>query len=125
MIEELRKADGLILGSPGYHGSVSGMIKNALDYTEDMNKDERVYLQGRAVGIIATGYGWQGVVATIATLRQITHALRGYPTPLAAGINSLGDAVFDADGTVIEDKAEMQLSIVGQEVVDLARRLAS
>ena len=123
LIKELRAADGIIIGSPGYHGSISGMIKNALDYTEDMREDDRVYFEGRAVGIVATGYGWQGVVATMTTLRQIVHALRGYPTPLGAGINSLGDAVFDADGNVVDDKANQQLTIVGREVTDLARRL--
>jgi len=88
-----------------------------------MRDDERVYFEGRAVGVIATGYGWQGVVATLATLRQIVHALRGYPTPLGAGINSLGDAVFDAEGNVVDEKAGTQLAVVGTEVVDLARAL--
>ena len=40
MVETLRRADGIILGSPGYHGSISGLVKNALDYTEDMREDE-------------------------------------------------------------------------------------
>src|SRR3712207_3573674 len=31
-VEELRQADGIIVASPGYHGSVSGLVKNALDY---------------------------------------------------------------------------------------------
>ena len=33
MIASLRAADGIILASPGYHGGISGAIKNALDYT--------------------------------------------------------------------------------------------
>jgi FMN reductase len=54
-VEEIRRADGLILASPGYHGGVSGLVKNAIDYTEDMSGDRNPYLQGRAVGLIATG----------------------------------------------------------------------
>lgn len=122
LVEELRRADGVIIGSPAYHGSISGLVKNALDYTEDMRDDERVYLAGRACGVLATGYGWQGVVATLQTLRQIVHALRGHPTPLGAGINSL-EAKFAEDGTVSDDKAAFQLALVGTEVVDLARDL--
>src|SRR5688500_4620146 len=53
-VEEVRRADGLIVASPGYHGSVSGMVKNALDYTEDLRDDPEPYLSGKAVGIIAT-----------------------------------------------------------------------
>lgn len=122
LIEELRRADGVILGSPAYHGSISGLVKNALDYTEDMRDDERVYLAGRACGVVATGYGWQGVVATLQTLRQIVHALRGHPTPLGAGINSL-ECKFADDGTASDDKAAFQLALVGTEVVSLATDL--
>src|SRR5690349_19439948 len=32
----MRDCDGLIVASPSYHGSVSGLIKNALDYVEDL-----------------------------------------------------------------------------------------
>ena len=35
---ELGKADGIILGTPGYHGGLSGLVKNALDYTEEPEK---------------------------------------------------------------------------------------
>jgi len=124
LVTELRRADGIIIGSPAYHGSISGLVKNALDYTEDMRNDERPYFTGRAVGVVATGYGWQGVVATLQTLRQIVHALRGYPTPLGAGINSL-ENVFGPDGSVVDEKAAFQLATLGQEVVDLAASLKS
>ena len=81
-IELIRQCDGLIVGSPGYHGSISGLIKNALDYTEDLRSDERVYLDSRAVGCIATGAGWQSIGSTIAALRSVVHALRGWPAIL-------------------------------------------
>src|SRR3546814_16888896 len=68
---------------------VSGLIKNALDYVQDMAKDERVYFEGRAVGLIAVAAGWQATGTTLATLRSITHALRGWPTPMAVAVNSM------------------------------------
>ena len=123
-VKELRACDGIIIGSPAYHGSISGLVKNALDYTEDMNQDDRVYFAGRAVGVLTTGYGWQGVVATLATLRQITHALRGHLTPFGAGINSL-ESKFDDTGAMLDEKAAGALAIVGTEVVDLAKDLAA
>ena len=48
-IKALREADGVVISSPCYHGGVSGLIKNALDYVEDMRNDPRVYLDGRVV----------------------------------------------------------------------------
>jgi len=32
LVTALRRANGVILCSPGYHGPVSGLIKNSLDY---------------------------------------------------------------------------------------------
>src|SRR5208282_519106 len=46
LVEMVRKAGGLIVASPGYHGGVSGLVKNALDLLEDLRDDERCYLDG-------------------------------------------------------------------------------
>jgi FMN reductase len=55
LLNALRKADAIVLGSPGYHGGISGLVKNAHDYTEDMSLDAAPYFEGRAVGCVATG----------------------------------------------------------------------
>src|SRR5262245_19918429 len=76
MISLLRQCHGIIVASPGYHGSVSGLVKNALDYVEDMRDCEAAYFDGRAVGCIACASGWQATGSTLAALRAIVHALR-------------------------------------------------
>jgi NAD(P)H-dependent FMN reductase len=68
LVAAVRQADGLIIASPGYHGSISGMVKNAIDYIEETAKDARVYLDGVPVGLIATAYGWQATGSTLARL---------------------------------------------------------
>lgn len=117
LVAELRRADGVIVGSPGYHGSISGLVKNALDYTEDMRDDARVYLSDLPVGTIATGAGWQATVTTLQTLRSIVHALRGWPTPLGAAINSTLP-VFGPDGDVTDPGAAFQLRTLAEQVMD-------
>jgi FMN reductase len=111
LVQSVRKADGLIIASPGYHAGVSGMVKNALDYLEDLREDDRPYLSGRAVGCIATGSGWQATVATLTSLRGIVHALRGWPTPLGATVTKT------PDGGQSDAKNRFQLETVGKEVV--------
>jgi len=110
----------VIIASPGYHGTISGLVKNAIDYIEETSRDERVYLDGVSVGLIATAYGWQATGSTLAALRSIVQALRGWPTPLGAGINSSG-GLFK-DGVCQDDAVAGQLAIVGKQVVEFAKQ---
>jgi FMN reductase len=122
LVAELAMADGIVLGSPGYHGSISGLIKNALDYAEDLRTDARPYFSGRAVGCIAIAGGWPGAVNTLGALRDIVHALRGWPTPLGAAINST-EAVFDDDGSCLAPRVSRMLDTIAEEVMNFARQV--
>ena len=119
LVEVVREADGVVLVSPGYHGTVSGLVKNALDYVEDLRTDERPYLDGRAVGCVAAAQGWQAAVTTLTALRQIVHALRGWPTPLGAAVNSR-HVVFEPDGTASDATVTRTLRTIGEQVVQFA-----
>lgn len=122
-VDEVRRCDGLILASPGYHGGISGLLKNALDYVEDLKADSRPYLDGRAVGCVVTAAGYQGANTTLAALRAVVHALRGWPTPLGVAVNStLG--LFDEDGRVAV-ALDGQLSTVVDQVVHMAHASAA
>ena len=119
LVEALRSADGVILASPGYHGTISGLIKNALDYAEDLRHDERVYLDGRAVGCIGIAYGWQATVTTLQALRSVVHSLRGWPTPLGAAVNS-AETQLGPDGECDDEKVARTLHTIGRQVVEFA-----
>lgn len=123
LIELLRQADGVILASPAYHGGMSGMLKNALDYTEDMRGDARVYLDGRPVGIIVAAYGAQAMGTTLSGIRSVVHALRGWPTPMAVAINGL-ERPFDG-GEPREPALADQLDMLARQVVQGARVLGA
>jgi FMN reductase len=120
LVELIRTADGIILSSPGYHGGPSGMIKNALDYVEDLREVDPPYLDGRAVGCIATAYGWQATVTTLVALRSVVHSLRGWPTPLGVAVRS-SDAVFSEHGEVLDAALAVQLETMAHQVVEFAR----
>lgn len=121
LVEAVRHADGLILASPAYHGSVSGLVKNAIDYFEETARDERPYLTDLPVGLISVAGGWQAAASTLATLRTIVHALRGWPTPFGAVVNSAG-GLFQA-GQCSDPAVSRQIALVGEQVVDFAVRV--
>jgi FMN reductase len=99
LIAGVRQADGFVLSSPGYHGTVSGLFKNAIDYIEETARDERAYFHDRPVGLIALASGWQAANTTLATLRTIAHALRGWPTPFGAAIRTRPGLFLDGNCT--------------------------
>jgi FMN reductase len=73
------------------------LLKNAIDYTEEMMGRGVPYLEDKAIGCIGCGAGWQGAVGALNALHAITHALRGWPTPMGVAVNT-SQPLFAADG---------------------------
>jgi FMN reductase len=124
LISALKEADGIILSSPGYHGSISGMLKNALDYVEDLREWDRPYFEGRSVGCIVCSGGWQAAGSTLAAMRSIVHALRGWPTPLGVAINTSEAAVIGRSGECVDDEVAKKVRSLAGEVVEFARMMS-
>jgi FMN reductase len=123
LLEHCRVADAVVISSPGYHGSISGMLKNVLDYLEELREDPRPYLDGRPVGCVAVAHGWQASVNTLRTLRDIVHSLRGTPTPLGVSINSAGGSF--ARGTCTDAAILERLDLLAGQVHELATGMAT
>ena len=124
LVKALRDADAVVVGSPGYHGAVSGLVKNALDYIEDLREDPRVYLDNTPWGCISCAYGWQAAVGTLTQLRSIGHALRAWPTPLGVAINS-ADPVWAPSGELADTEqgraVANQLELLASQLLAFAQ----
>ena len=88
LLDAVRRADCVVLATPGYHGGMSGLLKNALDHLEALRAGPRPYLDGRAVGVIVAAAGWQAAGTALVSVRSAIHALRGWPTPFGVTVNS-------------------------------------
>ena len=122
LAQAVREADGIILATPGYHGSLSGVMKNALDTLELTREDVAPYFQGKPVGVIITADGAQAGGTTLMAVRAIIHAMRGWPTPFGAALNAR--ELFDADGECREAKDAWQLTTVAEQVMEFAKMRA-
>ncbi len=71
-VEAVEKADGIIIGSPLYHGSYSGVLKNALD---NLPLDA---FRNKAIGLIGHGSSSQGSTHPPEHLRSVVRAMFGY-----------------------------------------------
>jgi NAD(P)H-dependent FMN reductase len=112
--EDIRKADGILFGSPEYHGNVSGVLKNALDLT---GFDE---FEGKLVGLIGVSGGAMGAFDALNTLRDVGRALHAWVIPEQAAIPTAWK-VFTSDGTVQNESLKDRLHRVGRQVAHFAR----
>jgi FMN reductase len=118
-VEAIRAADGVVIATPGYHGGVSGLVKNAIDLLEDLREDGRAYFEGRAVGLIVTCAGWQACGGTLMSLRGIVHAMRGWPTPLGIAVNT-ATKPFAADGSITDPGLIKSLKMQARQVLQFS-----
>jgi FMN reductase len=109
----IKAADGVILGTPEYHGSFSGALKNALDLLSDAE------LGGKMVGLVAVA-GGPGHGATLSQLRAVMRALHAWVVPHDVVVPFATDA-FGEDRRIKDARLAARLAEVGAEVARFAR----
>jgi NAD(P)H-dependent FMN reductase len=118
-VEKLRKAvkeaDGLILVTPEYHGSVSGVLKNALDL---MGFEE---LSDKVTGLISV-LGGQSNSNALNDLRTIMRWVHAWVIPEQIAIAQAWKA-FDQDGKLLDEKLSQRFDQFAQSLVDNTRKL--
>jgi FMN reductase len=92
LIETCYAADGLLWSSPLYQGTISGALKNALDWLHVLGQREPPYLHDKVIGLISAAGGTQGLQA-INTMEFAVRALRGWAVPLRRACRGGGPRV--------------------------------
>ena len=80
LIEACYSADGLLWSSPMYQGTISGALKNALDWLHPLGRRDPPFLHDKVIGLISAAGGTQGLQA-INTMEFAVRALRGWAVP--------------------------------------------
>ena len=93
---QLKEADAMILVSPEYHGSFSGVLKNALDfYWAEFNK--------KPIGVVTTGSGKMGGINASTQMQHVVLSLGAYPLPTKLLIPEIQNAFDDQFEPLRED----------------------
>jgi FMN reductase len=120
-VARIAAADGYLWASPAYHGTISGVVKNALDFIEYLSDRRPPYLHGKPVGLISTAGGSMAAVTTIQALQHVAHSLRAWVVPLSVPIHRAYEAI-DSAGRITDPSVAERLALLGREVVAFLER---
>lgn len=113
--EKVKAADGLILATPEYHGSVSGVMKNALDL---MSFE---HLSGKVTGMISV-LGGQPNSNALNNLRIILRWVHGWVIPEQIAIAQAWKA-FDKEGKLTDEKLAERFDKFALSLVENTKKL--
>lgn len=108
-------ADALIVASPVYHDSYSGVLKNAIDHLYDE-------LAGKVIGLIAVGGGRTGQGQALEHLRSVFRETGSWVLPSQVAVPTASKA-FDPAGELSDKELEQRLLRLGMEVALRGRQL--
>ena len=116
--DTIRGAQGMIWATPEYHGSFSGVLKNALDLLaiDDFN--------GKMVGLLGVAAGSMGAGQALSHLRVVGRQLHAWVLPAQVSLASSYSA-FNPDGTLKSTDLDKRLREMGRDVARFAQLHAS
>ncbi len=122
----LTRQQGLLISSPEYNGSLSGVLKNTLDWLSrgEQGGASLEPFAGKVAGIMAASPGALGGLRGLAHLRQILTNLGILVLPQQRAIGQAASA-FGPDGQLADGEQQAQVLAIGSRLSDLLRKLAT
>jgi len=117
--EAITSADGLLIATPEYNGSIPGQLKNALDWASRPFPDSS--LKGKPAAVIGASLGLFGALWAQAELRKVLTTAGATVVDRELPIGQAHEA-FDTDGGLIDDE---QRKTLAELVADLHQTVSS
>jgi chromate reductase, NAD(P)H dehydrogenase (quinone) len=120
----LKEHQGLLIASPEYNSSISGALKNFIDWTsrpEPGEKSIECYI-GKVAGIMACSPGALGGLRGLVTLRSILGNISVLVVPEQHALSQANDA-FTEDGKLKDEKNQKAVANIGKRVTSLTKAI--
>ncbi|WP_353102686.1 NAD(P)H-dependent oxidoreductase [Myroides odoratus] len=105
-IDAFRAADVMIWLTPLYHGGMTGVMKNALDWLELTSRDTPAYLTHKIIGFTCWSAGNQAMQG-IQALDNVAKALRAWSLPYSIPISNMDLYINNEIADVYQKKMSM------------------
>ncbi len=110
--EQVEEATGVILATPEYHGSVSSVLKLAL---ENLGFPSR--LAGKPIALLGVAAGAIGAIQSLGQLRMIASHIGAIVLPGAVSVAGV-QGIFDEAGNCKDAGTEQRLCALGDGLVE-------
>lgn len=110
------EADALLIASPEYNGSISGALKNTVDWVSRLKP---MPLSGKPVLLMGTSPGGLGAVRGLLHSKSPFEKLNNYVYPDVFGIPH-GDKAFTATGALEDEATRKRLAALIDKYLDFA-----
>ena len=121
----LQASDGLLIASPEYNSSVSGVLKNVIDWASRSESVDEVPLacfKGRVAALLsASGCGLGGVRGLV-HLRSILSNIGVIVLPEQVTVPVAYDAVTEA-GVLKDERRQRMVASLGRQLAEITARL--
>lgn len=115
---------GFLISSPEYNSSISGVLKNMIDWVSRPSEGEEplACFKGKVAGIMSASPGGLGGLRGLVHVRAILENISVLVIPEQIAIAKAHE-VFNADGTLKDKKQEEQVKRIGANVAKLLIKL--
>ena len=110
-------SDAFVLSSPEYHGPMSGVMKNSLDWLYSK------HTSGKPFSLMCT-LGGQASNNTLNHMRIAARWIHGWVTPEQVAVPNIKEA-FDEDGNILDDNISARVEGMAKSLVDITGYLKS
>jgi NAD(P)H-dependent FMN reductase len=120
----LRESDGFLIASPEYNSSVTGVLKNAIDWASRAETDDEpslVAFRGKAAALMAASPGALGGLRGLVHLRAILGNIGVIVLPDQVTVSSAHEAFTEA-GELKDPRKSDQIDALAKGLVEFAAR---
>ncbi|HCU24062.1 MAG TPA: NADPH-dependent FMN reductase [Deltaproteobacteria bacterium] len=115
---------GFLIAAPEYNSSISGVLKNAIDWASrpEPNEPPLVAFADKFAGLMSASPGALGGLRGLATVQSILHNIGVYVLPHQVGLPRAHEA-FDPNGALKDPKMQERVEKIGRKLVEILRKM--